>query len=268
MLTLDGFNVTKNNVSIFYHIKPSNKLLGYFVSLRFGAYPVLNITAKLYDVSSIFCPNNLRTENNESFYVLFANISHTINYKGFVGAGYKELNTTEFQYFCTQQGPNSAYLDNINQRNLTANISVRVQLAGCYYLNKLTGVYSSYGLNILATTNTTHIQFESNHLGEFAGGWITVPNQIDFSFVFANSAFDKNITIYTTVIVLTVTYIVLLIILIQRDRKDDLKLKSIILPQCEPQDEFFYEINLKTESTKIKHLEVCFLLLKMSYFNF
>lgn len=129
VLTLDGFNVTKNNVSIFYHIKPSNKLLGYFVSLRFGAYTVLNSTAKLYDVSSIFCPNNLRTENNESFYVLFANISHTINYKGFVGAGYKELNTTEFQYFCTQQGSNLTFLG-MSQRYLTANISVRVQLAG------------------------------------------------------------------------------------------------------------------------------------------
>jgi hypothetical protein len=45
----------------------------------------------------IFCPlNDLTRENNDSFYTLFANMSKTINFKGLIGIGIKQLSTNEF----------------------------------------------------------------------------------------------------------------------------------------------------------------------------
>ena len=41
----------------------------------------------------------------------------------------------------------------------------------------------------------------------FAGGWVVVPNTIDWSYVFANADFLSNPTIYITVIVTGVLYI-------------------------------------------------------------
>ncbi len=52
----------------------------------------------------IFCPlNDLKKENNKSFYTLFANMSKTINFKvstlnfkGLIGIGIKQLSINEF----------------------------------------------------------------------------------------------------------------------------------------------------------------------------
>ena len=83
LLTLDGFIISTNNVSIHYQLKPTNYLThGYFIALKFGSNPYLNKTIQLFDMFQIFCPlNDLQTENNESFYTLFANMSKTIHFK-------------------------------------------------------------------------------------------------------------------------------------------------------------------------------------------
>ena len=77
---------------------------------------------------------------------------------------------------------------------------------------------------------------------QFAGGWITVPNAINFDDVFANASFLHNITIYMTVIVITTIYFILLIWTFQKDKKD--KLRTIIrsIEDNESDDDYFYEI--------------------------
>ena len=59
ILSLDGLTISKKNVSIQYHIKPSNLTKGYFATIRYGNYPVLNSQTNLSDVSSIFCPKGI-----------------------------------------------------------------------------------------------------------------------------------------------------------------------------------------------------------------
>ena len=59
ILSLDGLTISKKNVSIQYHIKPSNLTKGYFATIRYGNYPVLNSQINLSDVSSIFCPKGI-----------------------------------------------------------------------------------------------------------------------------------------------------------------------------------------------------------------
>ncbi len=114
LLTLDGFMISTKNVSIHYQLKPTNLLVGYFVALRFGSNPYLNRTIQLFDMFQIFCPlNDLTRENNDSFYTLFANMSKTINFTGFIGIGIKQLGTSEFTYYCINKSIASLFFGQI-----------------------------------------------------------------------------------------------------------------------------------------------------------
>lgn len=177
-------------------------------------------------------------------------MSHTIKFKGFVGFGIKQLNSNEFNYFCKNNSTNIDLnkLEIKVKTNLTDDVSTRVILSGCYYIDKTTGFYSSYGMEILETTNTTHTQCESNHLTQFAGGWITVPNAINFDDVWAKASFLENITIYMTVLVITSLYFILFIWTFQMDKKDERKKEIKLLIENEKDDIYFYEIIFYTGS--------------------
>ena len=58
LLTLDGFNLTRTNVSIHYQIKPTNNQTGYFAAIKFGESPYLNGIKKQFDLWNIFCPQS------------------------------------------------------------------------------------------------------------------------------------------------------------------------------------------------------------------
>jgi hypothetical protein len=244
LLTLDGFMISTKNVSIHYQLKPTNLLVGYFVALRFGSNPYLNRTIQLFDMFQIFCPlNDLTRENNDSFYTLFANMSKTINFTGFIGIGIKQLLTSEFTYYCINKSNYS--IENIDNQipvQFTGNISVRVFLSGCYYVNKLTGLYSSYGMEVLSTSNTTYTQCISNHLTDFASGWIVLPNAINFDDVWSNASFTKNMTIYITVIVIGTIYFILLIWAQINDRNDMIKSEIKSFSSNQANDSYFYEL--------------------------
>lgn len=57
------------------------------------------------------------------------------------------------------------------------------------------------------------------HLTTFAGGWVVVPNTIDWSYVFANADFLSNPTIYITIILTGVLYLIGAIWARHRDKK-------------------------------------------------
>jgi hypothetical protein len=189
---------------------------------------------------------DIRTEGNDSYYVFFANMSNTIEFKGFIGFGIKQLNPLEFQYFCNKSNYTTEDIKehlNLNDpSNFTMSLSTRVILSGCYYIDPNTGLYSSYGMEVLETTNTSFTQCISYHLTQFAGGWITVPNGINFNDVFARASFLQNLTIYMTVIVMCSLYLVLFIFSAYMDRKDRLRNLIKILPENESDDTYFYEI--------------------------
>ena len=174
-------------------------------------------------------------------------MSHTLNYKGFVGFGLKQLTEKEFEYFCQKnqtfnETDLNRYLDKQNRTNFTSEISTRVILSGCYYVDKLTSVYSSYGMEVLETTNTTHTQCISDHLTQFAGGWLSVPSGIDFNDVFAKASFLDNITIYMTVLVSSTLYFMLFIWTKRMDKRDELKTRIKVFNESSKDDIYFYEI--------------------------
>ena len=171
-----------------------------------------------------------------------------MNFQGFVGIGIKELSSSEFEFYC-KMIPTNITLDNLdtqNRTNFTSPISSRLILSGCYYVDPLTGLYSSYGMEVLETSNLSYTQCTSNHLTQFAGGFIHLPKGIDFNSVFSDASFADNITIYTTVIVLCILYILLFIWAYNMDKKDKLKTMISIFPDNEYDDVYFYEILFHT----------------------
>lgn len=85
---INGFMVTGvtlkgTNVSLSVQIKPENKSLGYLALVKFGDNPVFDSkNNEYYDLMSIFCSHpDLVQENNETFYLLFANMSRVKSFK-------------------------------------------------------------------------------------------------------------------------------------------------------------------------------------------
>lgn len=79
---------------------------------------------------------------------------------------------------------------------------------------------------------------------------MVLPPVIDFNFVFANSSFDKNPTIYLTVIITSCGYILLAIICLYFDKKDKEKAKIHLISSNNAEDNYFYEIIVCTGSRK------------------
>ena len=78
-----GLKLTGTNVSLSVQIKPENMSIGYLALLKFGDNPVFNTTnMDYYDSMSIFCPDtDLVQETNDTFYLIFANMSRVNSYK-------------------------------------------------------------------------------------------------------------------------------------------------------------------------------------------
>ncbi len=171
----------------------------------------------------------------------------------------KQLNPKEFNYYCylSNQTDLNGLDTNKNNSKFTANVSTRVILSGCYYVNKDTGIYSSYGMEILEESNTSFIKCISNHLTEFASGWITVPNSIDFDFVWVNASFDKNVTVYSLVIGICLAYLMLLLLTINLDRMDEYESVIRSLPSNKQDDTYFFHLVFKAPIGSI-NLKVIF----------
>ena len=147
---------------------------------------------------NIFLFLDLITEYNETYYLFFMNMERINSYKGYVGYSIKELNTTQID--CNIKNISAinkkiSSLD-LSSASTTANIStfknnfwIRVFSSGCYYFDISNNIWSSSGIEILEDTNITHTHCQSSHLTTFAGGFVVLPNEINFDYVWANADF-------------------------------------------------------------------------------
>ena len=125
----------------------------------------------------------------------------------------------------------------------TANFSIMTFTSSCLYFNKESSSWQSDGLRVLENgTDYTTIHCETDHLTEFAGGFTVVPPSIDFNYVFANASFDKNPTVYVTVIVVTCLFILMAIWCVYMDKRDKRKTNLVFLKDNRNYDDYFYEI--------------------------
>ena len=257
---LYSLNITSVNVSLHVEIKPmnsssssssssSNKVPAYLVLLKFGDTP----SESNYDIWKLFCPGrDLRqyTSPGVYYYMLFANKNQTNGRQGKVGLGFRELNETELETYCSSVALLS--LNNMtkppmlsNNLTFTYSFSLRAYSSGCYYIDS-TGAWLSDGVEVLEDTNMDFTHCQSNHLTEYAGGFVTLPPQPDFNAAFVKASFTQNLTIYITVILLTCLYIVLAVLSRYWDYLDAKKLGITML--ANPRHAHHYEIVVFTGS--------------------
>ena len=254
-----GFNlINLTKYSLHVQLKPVNKLMAYLITIKFGANSITNEKDKSYDLFKIACPNDLVNDTNsnnpnESYYMIFANMNKTNGYNGMIYLSLRELDSNETNYLCNdpQANKNEPPISKSNYLNFTNNFYLRVYSSGCYFYDTKTNLWSSEGVEVLEEgTNLEYTHCESQHLTEFAGGFIVLPTEINFDYVWANASFLQNPIIYSTVIALCILYLLLAILLRYYDVKDKSKVGVTYLNSTVPYNksdgEVFYEITLFT----------------------
>ena len=247
---VNGFNMSGSNQSIHIQLKPANQAASYLTLLKFGNNPLLQKNNYYFDWLEIFCPNDLRTEANYSFYLIFLNMSRVNAFKGYVGFSLVEIDSPYLD--CSNKSANSIdwLIDLVqkrtsqNETTFTDNFELRTYASGCYFMNTTSNSWSSYGIEILSDSNITHTHCQSRHLTTFAGGLIVLPNAINFNYVWSHASFLQNPVIYSTVIALVCMYLLLGIWSRRMDSKDSKKEGVTILGDEDNKsvNKYIYEI--------------------------
>ena len=151
------------------------------------------------------------------------------------------MNTSEVQDYCLFNQTITVPPVTNQPFHFTANYQLRTYTACCYYLDQNSmwqtkGLIVSLFFHLLSSqlfiqvgplTNHYQTQCFSNHLTTFAGGFLVLPAPINWNYVFANADFARNRTIYLTVIIITVLYILFMIYARYQDRKDIEKVRNL-----------------------------------------
>jgi hypothetical protein len=182
---------------------------------------------------------------DQQSHLFFINSIEVGNYKGFVGLGIRELQSSELVEFCLNSSkPNKPpFLPTKSSISLlTHDFYFLAYTSGCYFIDQSTGKWSSYGLEVISDTSISFTHCRSNHLTTFASGFDILPSLINFNYVFENSSFGQNKTIYLTVLIIFAIYILFLIWGRWMDRQDFLKIGVTPLIDNKQEDKYFYEI--------------------------
>jgi polycystin 1L2 len=99
-------------------------------------------------------------------------------------------------------------------------------------------------------TNHSITQCFSTHLTSFVGGFVVLPEPVNWNYVFANADFQKNKTVYLTIICVSILYLILLIYARFKDKQDLEKLGVTSLPDNHKSDQYFYQIIVFTGQRK------------------
>jgi hypothetical protein len=169
-------------------------------------------------------------------------------FKGFVGYSIRELSQHEMSIYCSSA--NSLNLTTLpliqEQVNFTSDFKLRSYSSGCYYYEVDSGKWSSDGLEVSIATNLRGTFCSSSHLTSFAGGFLILPTEIDFEYVFANGSFSRNPIIYATLIIITTLFLSFALLAGYMDKQDLKKNNIIACKDNYPNDSYFYEITAFT----------------------
>ena len=173
------------------------------------------------------------------------NSKNVDNYQGFVGLGLRELDNFEMTQYCFSltKPAEPPYSNNLI---FSTDYYFLAYTSGCYFIDQSTGKWSSNGLEVINDTTLTYTHCKSDHLTTFASGYDILPVSINFKYVFANSTFDQNKTIYLTVLILFALYIIFSIWGRWMDKQDYLKIGVTPLIDNQSIDDYFYEMIVLT----------------------
>ncbi|CAF0948798.1 unnamed protein product [Adineta steineri] len=232
-------NITSSlPISVHFEIHSLNRSLAYLFIYKFDQTPQLNSSINLIDGWTIFCPFNL---TNDDIYRYFIDNQQTPGHQSLI-FGIRELNLTEINHYCLNNSSINTSLPITDEPyDFTSNYELRIYTSGCYYLDE-SNQWKSDGLTVGPLTNLYETECLSTHLTSFAGGFIVLPAPINWSYVFANANFTKNKTVYLTVIITSIIYIMLIIYARFKDKKDFEKLGVTPLVDNNKSDQYYYQI--------------------------
>ncbi|CAF0940715.1 unnamed protein product [Adineta steineri] len=240
-------NITSSRpISVHFEIYSLNRSLAYLFIYKFDQAPQLNSSINLIDGWTMFCPFNL---TNDDIYRYFIDNQQTPTHQSLI-FGIRELNSTEINNYCLNNSSRNTSLPITDQPfNFTSDYELRIYTSGCYYLDE-NNQWKSDGLTVGPLTNLYETECLSTHLTTFAGGFIVLPAPINWSYVFANASFTKNKTVYLTVIITLIIYIILMIYARFKDKKDFEKLGVTPLADNKKCDQYYYQILVFTGQRK------------------
>jgi hypothetical protein len=205
--------------------------LGYMLIYRFDDIPQLNSSINQIDGWSILCPQNRRSDNLLTYFI---DNEKTSGHESTI-FGIRELNLTEFKMYCVNTSTDILITDRVF--NFSSNYEVRIFTSGCYYLDSdnnwqsngvsvsnISGIktlFFYFKVGSLTTHNRT--QCFTTHLSTFASGFLVLPEPINWNYVFANASFLKNKTLYLTVIIIAIIFVLIAIYARHLDNKDNQK---------------------------------------------
>ncbi|CAF1362531.1 unnamed protein product [Adineta ricciae] len=230
--------------SIHFEIQSLNATLAYLFIHKFDQIPQLNSSINLIDGWKLFCASNL---TNENIYTYFIDNQQTFGHQTII-FGLRELNSTEMINVCSNISISTPPITN-ERFSFTSNYQLRIYTSGCYYLDE-NQQWKADGLIVGPKTNHNETQCFSNHLTTFTGEFEILPAPINWNYVFANADFMKNKTIYLTIIIVLIIYMILLIYARSQDKKDVERLGVTPLPDNHSSDKYFYQIIVFTGQRK------------------
>ena len=215
LFNLHFINITSQlPISVHFEMRPLNPTLAYLIIYRFDTTPQLNSSINLIDGWTSFCPSRL---SKNGVYTHFIDNRQTVGHRSVIFA-LREINALN----CSA---NNRLPISDERSNFSANYELRVYTSGCYYLDK-NKQWQGDGVVVGSLTNHEQTQCFSTHLTTFAGGFIVLPAPVNWNYVFANADFAKNKTIYVTLMVICILYLLLMIYARVKDKKDVQKVRQ------------------------------------------
>ncbi|CAL1538860.1 unnamed protein product, partial [Lymnaea stagnalis] len=183
------------------------------------------------------------------------------SFTGTLAVGIRELNYTEFDMDVSQGCLSLPRYDN-GSDYFNGDFSLRQYVTQCLAISDSDSDWSTDGCVVGKETDVVNTVCYCTHLTTFAGGWVVVPNTIDWSYVFANADFLSNPTIYITVMVTALLYLIGAVWARLRDKKMSQQLGIAPLADNDPSDRYFYEVLVCTGMRRNAGTDsqVCFVL--------
>ncbi|KAI3389555.1 hypothetical protein SNEBB_005250 [Seison nebaliae] len=241
-------NLLMANASIHIDIRPLavDDENSYLIILKRNDKAILNSTYQQIDDWKIVDKRCVVANTSNNYYSYsYLNTNNTF---GNISIGIRELTEEEQKKIEEDSTGKLINLINDDPVNFTSDYLIRFYSSACYYYKN--GKYYADGLRVGDKTTFRYTHCYSTHLSEFASGWIVLPTAIDFDYVFANASFAANPTIYSTIIIIFVSYLFLLIYSRRKDRSDVKKLGVSPLPDNNQNDDYFYEVIVYTGNRK------------------
>lgn len=127
-----------NNISLHWHIRPTNKNVSYLFTYQFDHPPLLKNPMRNIDGWNLFCDKDNDGEDFNSFIDNHQTFNHQSVYLGF-----RELNPDEKQSFCGRKPVHPPTID--RRRTFSSNYQIQIYSSACFYLDE-NNIWQSHGL--------------------------------------------------------------------------------------------------------------------------